>query len=237
MTTILVVVFDRWNDYTSSTSRGSCLEPKHLSMSFNLNQISIFMSGRCKHWVKNQYNLKRSGCILAQMGLRPDTLKLPQIAFRGFLFTLCRAAHRACQKIVQPALIFYSLPHSVTVTNVAFLFVPNGLKETLRHRECGSRREARRAAEERGRERTLMHGEDGTGSIILRSAYVCLCVTEHWRGSLMVCLCVCVCMCACIYLYMCVCAREWREASGEKRMMKRMSVPLRKCHTGKICRF
>lgn len=28
-----------------------------------------------------------------------------------------------------------------------------------------------------------------------------------------------------------------REASGEKREMKRMNVPLRKCHTAKICRF
>lgn len=28
-----------------------------------------------------------------------------------------------------------------------------------------------------------------------------------------------------------------KEASGEKREMKRMNVPLRKCHTGKICRF
>lgn len=73
-----------------------------------------------------------------------------------------------------------------------------------------------------------MHGEDGTGSIILRSAYVCPCVTEHWRGSLMVCVCVC--------LYLCV-LETGREASGEKREMKRMSVPLRKCHTGKICRF
>lgn len=47
-----------------------------------------------------------------------------------------------------------------------------------------------------------MHGEDGTGSIILRSAYVCLCVTEHWRGSLTVCVCACTCVC----LYLCVCA-------------------------------
>lgn len=39
----------------------------------------------------------------------------------------------------------------------------------------------------------------------------------------------------------CVCVLEeregGREASGEKREMKRMNVPLRKCHTGKICRF
>ncbi len=124
----------------------------------------------------------------------------------------------------------------MTVTNDAFLFVPNGLNETLRHWECGSGREARRAAEERGREGTPMHGEDGTGSIILRSAYVCLCVTEHWRGSLMVCVCVSVCVCVCVYIRVYV-LEEGREASGEKREMKRMSVPLRKCHTGKICRF
>lgn len=37
-----------------------------------------------------------------------------------------------------------------------------------------------------------MRGEDGTGSIILRSPYVCLCVTEYRRGSLMVLMCVCV---------------------------------------------
>lgn len=42
---------------------------------------------------------------------------------------------------------------------------------------------------------------------------------------------------------LCVCAEKrggregGREASGEKREMKRMNVPLRKCHTGKICRF
>lgn len=63
---------------------------------------------------------------------------------------------------------------------------------------AGERHVERQKKEER--KRTLMHGEDGTGSIILRSAYVCLCVTEHWRGSLMVCVCVC--------LYLCVCAGE-----------------------------
>ena len=118
-----------------------------------------------------------------------------------------------------------------------FLFVPNGLNETLRHWECGSSREARRAAEERGRERDPdAWGGWDCGSIILRSAYVCLCVTEHWRGSLMVCVCVCVCVCLCVYSCVYV-LEEGREASGEKREMKRMSVPLRKCHTGKICRF
>lgn len=49
------------------------------------------------------------------------------------------------------------------------------------------------------REGALMHWEDGTGSIILRSAYVCLCVTVHWRGSLIFCVC----------LYLCVCAGGW----------------------------
>lgn len=34
-----------------------------------------------------------------------------------------------------------------------------------------------------------MHREDGTGSIILRSAYVFLCVTEQWRGRLIFCGC------------------------------------------------
>lgn len=76
-----------------------------------------------------------------------------------------------------------------------------------------------------------MQTEDGTGSITLRSAYVFLCVTEQWRGRLIFCGCLfCVCVCAG--------GREGgREASGEKREMKRMNVPLRKCHTGKICRF
>lgn len=42
----------------------------------------------------------------------------------------------------------------------------------------------------------------------------------------------------CVFISVCVCVlEEGREASGEKREMKRMSVPLRKCHTGKICRF
>lgn len=42
----------------------------------------------------------------------------------------------------------------------------------------------------------------------------------------------------CARVYICVYVLEkGREASGEKREMKRMSVPLRKCHTGKICRF
>jgi len=76
-----------------------------------------------------------------------------------------------------------------------------------------------------------MHGEDGTGSIIFRSASVCLCVTEQTHG-----LCACACQCVCVYI--CVHVLETgREASGEKREMKRMNSPLRKCHTGKICRF
>lgn len=62
-----------------------------------------------------------------------------------------------------------------------------------------NRRGARGATEERGRERTPLHGEDGTGSIILRSAYMCLCVTEHLRREHNA-------LCACLYL--CVCAEE-----------------------------
>lgn len=46
------------------------------------------------------------------------------------------------------------------------------------------------------REGTPMHWEDGTGSIILRSAYVCLFVTEHWSGSLVFCVCLDPCVCA-----------------------------------------
>lgn len=84
-------------------------------------------------------------------------------------------------------------------------------------------------------ERIPEHGEDGTGSIILRSASASLCVTEQWRGRLIFCGCL---FCA----YVLEEVREGgseggREASGEKREMKRMNVPLRKCHTGKICRF
>lgn len=84
------------------------------------------------------------------------------------------------------------------------------------------------AAEERGKRDPDVWG--GDVSIILTSAYVCLCVTEHRRGNLMDG--VCVCICADVL-------QEGRGggASGERREMKRMSVPLRKCHTGKICRF
>lgn len=52
---------------------------------------------------------------------------------------------------------------------------------------------------------------------------------------------ICVSFCdraLCVFRSVCVCVlEEGREVSGEKREMKRMSVPLRKCHTGKICRF
>lgn len=106
----------RGDESPYSTSRGSCLEPKDLSESLHLNQISIFMSGRFKHWVGNQYNLNCSGCIPAQMGLSPDPLKLPQIAFRVcffFLPSLCfLASCGACQKkrrrIAQPPLIIFT---------------------------------------------------------------------------------------------------------------------------------
>ena len=62
-----------------------------------------------------------------------------------------------------------------------------------------------------------MHGEDGTGSIILRSPYVCLCVTEHWRGCLMVCVCVYVCVCVCVCIYICVCMLEMGGIRGEAK--------------------
>lgn len=45
------------------------------------------------------------------------------------------------------------------------------------------------------------------------------------------------CACVCVYNICAYVLEKGREASGEKREMKRMSVPLRKCHTGKICRF
>lgn len=145
-------------------------------------------------------------------GFVPRYIKASSNSFWGFSFHFVPRLTQSLSRNCAPSSYFYSLPHSVTVTNVAFLFVPNGLKETLRHWECGSRREAYRVAEERGRERTLMLGEDGTGSIILRSAYVCLCVTEHRRGCLMVCVCVCV------SLYMCVCAGEGKGGiRGEAR--------------------
>lgn len=105
------------NENLYSTSRGSCLEPKDLSEPLHLNQISIFMSGRFKHWVRNQYNLNCSGCIPAPMGLSPDPLKLPQIAFRVCFSpsSLCFfASCGACQKkerkrkIAQPPLIIFA---------------------------------------------------------------------------------------------------------------------------------
>lgn len=83
-------------DVTDCTSRGSCHEHQHLSMPFNLNQISIFISMRRKHRVRNCSDLSRFGCILAQMGFYPDPSKLP--LNRGFLFTLFSTSHRDCQK-------------------------------------------------------------------------------------------------------------------------------------------
>lgn len=59
-----------------------------------------------------------------------------------------------------------------------------------------------------------------------------LCDRALERESNGLCVYVCVCVYICVYVL-----EEGREASGEKREMKRMSVPLRKCHTGKICRF
>lgn len=144
-----------------STSRGSCLEPKDLSEPLHLNQISIFMSGRFKHWVRNQYNLNCSGCIPAPMGLSPDPLKLPQIAFRLCFFpsSLCFfASWGACQKkkkkknCATASHHFYSLPHSLTVTPVAFFCLC--LTVLTRHRDSGSSNEAeveRQRKEERER--------------------------------------------------------------------------------------
>lgn len=68
-------------DVSRCSSRGSCHEHQRLSMSFNLNQISIFISMRCKHRVRNCSDLWRSGCILAQMGFYPDPSKLPLNSF------------------------------------------------------------------------------------------------------------------------------------------------------------
>ena len=163
---------DVGDEYPSSTSRGSCLEPKHLSMSFNLNQISIFMSGRCKHWVRNQSNLKRSGCILAQMGLCPDT-------FFFSLFTLCCTSHSACQKIAQPGSYFCGLPHSVTVTYVAFFCLcPT---DWTRHWDTGSVGAAERHVERQKKEEgkgTPMHGEDGTVGALFSDQHMCVFVWQ-----------------------------------------------------------
>lgn len=62
---------------------------------------------------------------------------------------------------------------------------------------------------------------------------------ERESNGLCVCVraCVRLCACVCVYISVCMCRGKGREASGEKGEMKRMSVPLRKCHTGKICRF
>lgn len=163
------------------------------------------------------------------MGLCPDTLKLLQTAFRGFSFHFVLRLTQSLSRNCATDSYFYSLPHSVTVTNVAFLFVPNGLNKTLRHWECGSRREACRAAEERGRERTLMHGEDGTGSIILRSAYVCLCVTEHWRGSLMV--------CVRVFISVCMCRRRGGRHQGRSERWREWACRLGNVTLGRFAGF
>lgn len=98
----------------------------------------------------------------------------------------------------------------------------------MRHRDIGSASLTRRVAEERGKgKRIPLYQEDGTGSIILRSAYVCLCGRALERELIILCVFICVCMCW---------RKGGREASGGKCEMKRTNVPLRKCHTGKICR-
>lgn len=126
-----------------SASRGSCLEPKDLSESLHLNQISIFMSGRFKHWVRNQYNLKCSGCIPAQMGLSPDPLKLPQIAFRVCFFpsslcffASCGACQRGGKKMHNRLSSFLQLTSFFDChPRCLFLFVPDSLNETPRQWE------------------------------------------------------------------------------------------------------
>lgn len=89
-----------------------------------------------------------------------------------------------------------------------------------------------RERERNRKRRDLVHGEDFEqySQISLR---VCLC------GGALVRECYGACKCVCGGDGSCVCVwRRWELGeSGEKQEMKRMSVPLRKCHTGKICRF
>lgn len=73
-----------------------------------------------------------------------------------------------------------------------FLFVPDSLNETPRQWE-----QRRRGSRGEGKDLSVRR-EDGTGSIILRSAYVCLSVTVHGRGSLMFCVSVCLYVCVCV---------------------------------------
>lgn len=167
----------RGDESPYSTSRGSCLEPKDLSESLHLNQISIFMSGRFKHWVGNQYNLNCSGCIPAQMGLSPDPLKLPQIAFRVCFFFFSphfvSSPHAELVKkkkkknCATASHHFYSLPHSLTVTPVAFFCLC--LTVLTRHRDSGSSGdEAAEVARQRKEERertSLRAGRMGLGAL------------------------------------------------------------------------
>lgn len=210
------------------------------------------MSGRFKHWVRNHYNLNCFGCIAAPMSLSPDPLKLHQIAFRVCFFpllTLFPHLIRSLSWKKKKEKLRNRLSSFLQLTSFSdchprclFLFVPDSLNETPR--QWKQRRGRGRAAAERDEGKDLsVCRQEGTGSFILRSANVCLSVTVHGRGSLRFGLCVyaCVCMCArvCACPWFAVGRKEGREekASGEKREMKRMSVPLRKCHTGKICRF
>lgn len=74
--------------------------------------------------------------------------------------------------------------------------MPDSLNETPRQWEQRRRGSRGSAAAERGEGKDLsVCREDGTGSIILRSAYVCLSVTVHGRGSLMFCVRVCLYVC------------------------------------------
>lgn len=93
------------------------------------------------------------------------------------------------------------------VTNVAFLFVPNGLNETLRHGECGSRREARRAAvkKRKGKDPDAWGGWD-------------------WKHYSQISICVSLCdralvresngLCVCVFISVCMCWRRGGKHQG-----------------------
>lgn len=61
------------------------------------------------------------------------------MAFRGFLFTVCAAPHTEPVTKLCNQLIFLQLTSICDCHYcVTFLFVPNGLNKTLRHKECGA---------------------------------------------------------------------------------------------------
>lgn len=207
----------RGDESPYSTSRGSCLEPKDLSESLHLNQISIFMSGRFKHWVGNQYNLNCSGCIPAQMGLSPDPLKLPQIAFRVCFFfpplTLFPRLMRSLSKKKEEKLR-NRLSSFLQLTSLfdchprcLFLFVPDSLNETPRQWEQRRRGSRGSAAAERGEGKDLcVQGGWDWEHYSQISICVSFCDSAWERESNVLCECVfiCVCVCACRWL-------QWRK--------------------------